>query len=240
MVLRDVVWSRQTSGSFRCVRMPDIAFVHVQSEKIKWFQNPMSTSASTPSEITQTSALADLKRAAFLSVLPNDYDTRRHHFSFVRLTTALEAVNGKRPEKIHPSDVEYLIAHLLDESTAAYDGTTGEPITNHKNLDVLSCTAVPNRDPCDHCAQAKFHLSQLRKVYKATLLHSGLSLLSHGSGQRQVLYALEQVILEFERTQPVYLPTELDDAQCWKVARNDAEELAERFRRREQRKRFPP
>lgn len=200
----------------------------------------MSMSSSTPSEIAQTSALADLRRAAFLSVLPDDYDTRRHHFSFVRLTTALEAVNGKKPEKIYPSDVEYLTTHLLDESTAAYDGTTGEAIPNHKKLDVLSCSAVPNRDPCDHCAQVELHLSQLKKVHKATLLHPGLPLLSHGSGQRQILYALEQIILEFERTQPVYLPSELDNAQCWKVARIDAEELAERFRRREQRKRFPP
>ncbi|VDO63492.1 unnamed protein product [Heligmosomoides polygyrus] len=196
----------------------------------------MSMSSSTPSEIAQVSA-GELEKDRLLVGTPGRL---RHPSPSLFVRPPHYGSRGSQREEAGKDPPQRCRVPHRPSSGREHSRTTGDAILNHKKLNVLSCTAVPNRDPCNHCAQAEFHLSQLKKVHKATLLHPELPLLSQGSGQWQIVYALKQVILEFERTQPVYLPTELDDAQFWRVARNDAEKLAERFRRREQRKRFLP
>lgn len=181
---------------------------------------PMST--STCSEVPQISEVANMRRTAFLSVLPDYYDTSRHHFSFIRFTTALEGVNARKLQRSSPA-----ITSIASPRSwmRARSRPTGVSIPNHKKIVMLVCARTVEAHAST--AHSNTHLTHLRAHFKATFSYPGLPLLSHESGQPQIFYAVEKFVSEFERTEPVYLQSRTRGRGLQDTS--DVEELAERL-----------
>lgn len=184
-------------------------------------------------------AKTDRSRSYILSVMPRDYDERRRHFFYLRLTTAVEGLSGNRIDHLSFQDLEKWVTILLIECNRAYNGTCGEVIRGHTEGTLRSLTAENYNSPCSKCNRRPHTIiSHLRDRHGATLLFPNLPVISFTkTNNTYITFALEQIIIEYRRvTDP---PANEDESHLRERANRGIEELKELFRLRQQRFRDP-
>lgn len=169
--------------------------------------------------------------------MPEDYDERRRHFFYLRLTTAIEGMSGKRADHLSLDDLEKWVSILLTEYTRAYNGTCGEVIKGHTKGALRSVNAENYTFPCLKCNKRPHTIiSHLRDRHGATLYFLKLP----QTDTSHITFALEQILAEYPRiTDPPAEDVIEDESTLRNLADRDIDELKELFRLRQQRLRDP-
>ncbi|VDO95784.1 unnamed protein product [Heligmosomoides polygyrus] len=173
--------------------------------------------------------------------MPGDYDERRRHFFYLRLTTAIEGMSGKRADHLSLDDLEKWVSTLLTECTRAYNGTCGEVIKGHTKGALRSLDAENYTFPCSKCNK-RLHtiISHLRDRHGATLYFPKLPVISFPqTDTSHITFELEQILAEYPRiTDPPAEDVIEDESTLRNRADRDIDELKE-LRLRQQRLRDP-